>query len=338
MPLPCACRRVGKALATRTLVAERKKPVAVWGALFANVAIAVTKFVVAAISGSSAMLSEGIHSTIDTGNEVLLLIGEHRGARPPTAAHPFGHGKEVYFFTLLVAVLLFGIGGGMSVYEGITHFGHPRWIADPKWNLIVLAAAAVFEGTSWWIGRRELLRGRHDGVVSALRATKDAASMSVVSEDTAALIGLAIAAAGVLLNHFARVLVADAAASLCIGVLLCGVASFLAWQTRALLVGEAASPEVVAKIREVTDRDEGVRSVVRVLTMHLGPQQILLDLEVELEPDLDGKGIPQVISRLDAAIRRAVPAAHPIFIEAQPLADPRRSDATTMERCPTNAP
>jgi cation diffusion facilitator family transporter len=295
-------------------MAERKTSVAVWGALAANAGIAVTKFIVAAISGSSAMLSEGIHSVVDTGNEVLLLIGEKRARRAPDASHPYGYGKEIYFFTLLVGVLLFGIGGGMSLYEGIEHLQHPRHIADATWNFVVLGVAFVFELASWILGRRELLRGKSKGTLAALRETKDAPSMSVVAEDSAALVGLVVAAIGVSLNRFAHLIIADALASIAIGVLLCGVASFLVWQTRALLVGEAASPDVVDAIRRAAKRESSIRCVRRVLTMHLGPHQILLDLEVEFEGDVE---IPCAIERLESAIRNEVPDARPIFVEAR---------------------
>ncbi len=183
--------------------------IALYGAIAANVAIAVTKFVVAGVTGSSAMLAEGIHSLVDTGNGALLLVGVHRSQRPPSPEHPFGHGKELYFWSLIVGVLIFGLGGGVSFYEGVLHVREPRALEDPKWNYIVLAAAAVFEGGSFALAWRQFSRERGDTAFwKALRSSKDPATYTVLAEDSAALAGLALAALGV----YASQRPADAAA------------------------------------------------------------------------------------------------------------------------------
>jgi cation diffusion facilitator family transporter len=301
-------------------VAEAQRPIAVWGALFANLAIAVTKFVAAAFSGSSAMLSEGIHSAVDTGNEVLLLVGHRRAARPPDERHPYGHGKEVYFFTLLVAVLIFGVGGGMSLYEGIEHLQEPRPMRHVVWNLVVLGAAMVFELVSWIIGRRELRRRarRSESTWHALLTTKDASTMSVVVEDSAALAGLVIALSGVLLNHYAGWILADAIASLAIGALLCTVAAFLAWQTRGLLVGAAADPEIVDRIRAIAEKEPAVDSVKKLLTMHLGPDRILLNLEIVFHDDIEPGDMHKTVDAIERAVREATPRVHEVYVRARP--------------------
>lgn len=300
-------------------MAEAQSSVAVWGALFANLAIAATKFVAAAFSGSSAMLSEGIHSAVDTGNEVLLLVGHRRAARPADEQHPYGHGKEVYFFTLLVAVLIFGVGGGMSLYEGIEHLQHPRPIRHVTWNLAVLVAAMVFELVSWIIGRRELRTRARESASTwrVLLDSKDASTISVVVEDSAALVGLAIALGGVLLNHYAGWLRADAVASLTIGALLCTVAAFLAWRTRGLLVGAAAAPEIVAQIREIAEREPAVDSVKKLLTMHLGPDEILLNLEIVFHDDIDPGDMHKAVDAIERAVRKATPRIREIYVRAR---------------------
>jgi cation diffusion facilitator family transporter len=217
---------------------------AIYGAIAANLAIATTKFVVAGITGSSAMLSEGIHSSVDTFNGILLLVGIRLSRRPATPEHPFGHGKELYFWSLIVAVLIFGLGGGVSFYEGVQHIRHPQPLRDPTWNYVVLAAAAVFESLSFVIALRQFRK--QTGKVpfwQAARLSKDPTTTTVLAEDAAALAGLAIAAAGIALSHRLDMPALDGAASVAIGLLLAGVATLLTWQSRGLLIGEGIRPE-----------------------------------------------------------------------------------------------
>ena len=207
--------------------------IAVYGAIAANVAIAVTKFIAAAITGSAAMLSEGIHSTVDTGNGVLLLVGMKLSQRKPTPEHPFGHGKELYFWSLMVAVLIFGLGGGISAYEGLLHITKPEPLRDPTWNYVVLGAAAVFEGASFAVALRQFLNKKRDvSFWRALKTSKDPTTYTVLAEDGAALGGLALAAAGVYLSHRLNLPVIDGTASVAIGVLLGGVAVLLIGESR----------------------------------------------------------------------------------------------------------
>jgi cation diffusion facilitator family transporter len=230
----------------------------VYGALAGNLAIAATKFVVAGITGSSAMLSEAIHSTVDTGNSLLLLVGMARSKRAPDVDHPFGYGKELYFWSLIVAVLIFGVGGGISAYEGVLHMLHPEPMQDPTWNYTVLGAAAVFEGLSFSIALHAVLQQKGDKPLwQALHDSKDPTTFTVVAEDSAALLGLAIAALGVFCSHWLDMPVLDGAASVLIGVLLAAVATLLIHESRGLLIGEGVDREMavaISRSRPTTSR------------------------------------------------------------------------------------
>src|SRR5512141_261812 len=248
-----------------------KSKIAIYGAITANVAIAVTKFVVAGITGSSAMLSEGIHSAVDTFNGVLLLVGLKLSQRPATPEHPFGHGKELYFWSLIVAVLIFGLGGGVSFYEGVQHIRHPEPMHDPLWNYIVLSVAGVFEAASFVIALRQFLKQAGDTPFwEALHRSKDPTTYTVLAEDSAARVGLAVAAAGIALSHRFDMPELDGAASLVIGLLLAGVAVALILESRGLLIGEGIRPETARTIRSIALDQHKLRDVGRVLSMYMG--------------------------------------------------------------------
>jgi cation diffusion facilitator family transporter len=292
---------------------------AVYGAIAANVAIAVTKFVVAGITGSSAMLSEGVHSLVDTGNGLLLLVGMHRSARPPSPEHPFGHGKELYFWSLIVGVLIFGLGGGVSVYEGIVHIRTPQdSLVDPFWNYVVLAAAAVFEGASFVVAWRQFTRQRSsdDGTWEALRASKDPATYTVVAEDGAALAGLAIAALGVFLSHRLRMPVLDGAASVLIGLLLAGVAVLLIRESRGLLVGEGVRPETAQAIRQILQEVSGGGEVGPLLSMYIGAEEILVTGAVTFRAGTPVEQIAAAVGAAEQRVRERFPKVRRIYIEA----------------------
>lgn len=295
-----------------------KKPIAVYGALTANLLIAAMKFTAAAFTGSSAMISEGIHSLADTGNQGLLLFGLSRGKRPADAEHPFGHGHELYFWSLIVAVVLFGLGGGLSIYEGITHIFHPEEITDPIWSYATLAGAFLFEAASLAIATRELMK-RQPGksIWRAVRASKDPTVFVVVFEDAAALAGLVLAGLGVLLAVQFDLPVLDGAASIAIGLLLACVSLLLAFECRGLLLGESAPPETLRRVREVVEQDAAVVRAGRPLTMYLGPDEVLLNLNVEFQPRLSGDEIAAAVRRLEAAIRREYPDIRRIFLEVR---------------------
>jgi cation diffusion facilitator family transporter len=289
---------------------------AVYGAIAANVAIAVTKFIAAGLTGSSAMLSEGIHSLVDTGNGALLLVGLKRSQRPPSQQHPFGHGKELSFWSLIVAVLIFGVGGGVSFYEGIMHVRNPNPLEDPHWNYIVLAAAFVFEGISFTIAFRQFSRERGDTPFwKALHTSKDPATYTVMAEDAAALLGLVIAALGVFFSHRYNMPRVDGIASIAIGLLLAGVAVLLIRESRGLLVGEGVSVETAREIQSIARAETGVREVGRVLSMYVGPEDVLITFPLAFEPDVPASDVAATILRIEHTIRERFPRVQRIFLE-----------------------
>jgi cation diffusion facilitator family transporter len=293
---------------------------AVVAAIIGNAVIAAIKFVAGAMTGSSAMISEGIHSLVDTGNGGLLFYGLHRGERPADRNHPFGHGAEVYFWSLIVAVSIFGIGGGMSIYEGITHMRHPAALENPTVNYVVLALAALFESISFFIAWRTFRRTKGSrGVFAAIRQGKDPSLFTVLFEDTAALLGLVVAFLGVFLSHQLGMPVLDGAASVGIGLILVVAALWLAYESKSLLVGEAADPEVVAAIREIVLADREVTGLGVVLTMHLGPDDVLLNIEVQFTPGLRAEAIHEAVLRIEERISERYPEVTRIFIEVKAL-------------------
>jgi cation diffusion facilitator family transporter len=297
-------------------MSEQSRGAVVYAAIAANLAIATVKFIVAAVSGSSAMLSEAIHSSVDTANELVLLVGLRRSQVPPDDQHPYGHGKTLYFSSLIVAVGLFGIGGGMSIYEGVSRVLEPRPLTGAKWSYLVLAASLVFEGISWIISFRALrASGRGRGLWTEIRRSKDPSIFTVVVEDSSAIAGLAVAALGVFLAHRLRLPWIDGAAAIAVGTILASAALLLGRESGALLVGESASREVVAGIRELVGAEPAIESADRPLTMQLGPEEILLNLRVRFRPGLDGAEMTSTLDRLERAIRARHPSVKSIFID-----------------------
>jgi cation diffusion facilitator family transporter len=294
--------------------------IAVYGAIAGNLAVAVTKFLGAAITGSSAMLSEGIHSTVDTGNGLLLLFGMKSSQRPADAEHPFGHGKELYFWSLIVAILIFGLGGGVSAYEGVLHMRHPAPLKDAHWNYIILACAVVFEGTSFGIAMRSFLKEKGQRPFwEALRESKDPTTYTVLAEDSAALLGLCAAFAGVYASHRLQMPVLDGAASVVIGVLLAAVASLLIFEARGLLVGEGVDRKTAESIIRIAASDPRVARVAKPLTMYFGPEDILLALDVQFKDQLPAEEITDAVSQIETRVREAHPSIKRIYIEAASL-------------------
>ena len=292
--------------------------VAIYGAIAANVAIAVTKFVVAGVTGSSAMLSEGVHSVVDTGNGLLLLVGVHQSQQPASPKHPFGRGKELYFWSLIVAVLIFGLGGGVSAYEGVLHMRDPEPMRDPLWNYIVLALAALFEGASFAIALRQFLREVGERPFwRALHASKDPATYTVLAEDAAALTGLAIAALGIYLSHRLSMPRLDGAASVLIGVLLAGVAVLLIRESRGLLIGEGLRRDTAQEIRRMVGAQRHVRQVGLPLSMYIGADEVLLTLDVEFDKQAPAQEVAATIEAVEREIGQRYPRIKRIYIEAR---------------------
>ena len=303
------------------MAAGSDNPVAVYGALIANGIIAVTKFVASVATGSSAMFSEGIHSVVDTGNQALILFGIRRSKRPADARHPFGYGKELYFWSFVVAILLFSLGGGLSLYEGFRHLGHPEPVANPGWNYAVLGVALVVEAIAWWIAYRQIraAEGPDISLLQAMRRSKNPAVFTVLAEDTAAMLGLLVAFLGVFLGQVTGNPVWDAAASLAIGAILCSVAVFLAFESKALLLGEGMRPEVAAAIQRLVESDDAVSWAGRPLTLYFGPKEVLLNLEVGFRHDLEAAELPAAIDRVESAIKREHPTITRVYLEAEGL-------------------
>ena len=294
------------------------KPIAIYGALVANLAIAVTKFVAAAITGSSAMLSEGIHSTVDSGNAILLLMGMRLSERPASNQHPFGHGKELYFWSLIVAVLIFGIGGGISFYEGVMHVIEPAELHDPFWNYVVLGAAALFEGISFGIALQEFRKESKDrSFWVSLHDSKDPTTYTVLAEDAAALIGLVVAALGVWASHHWQLPILDGVASMVIGALLAGVAVLLVRESRGLLIGEGVRASTADEVCRIARSHDGVVAVSRPLSMYIGRHEVLLAMDLQFTQNTSAASVARTIDSIEQQITRSFPVIKRIYIEAQ---------------------
>jgi cation diffusion facilitator family transporter len=289
---------------------------AIFAAAGGNLAIAVSKFVAFAFTGSSAMLTEAIHSLVDTGNQGLLLLGLRRAAHPPDAGHPFGHGMELYFWSFIVALMVFSLGGAVSIYEGVLKVSDPEPMTRPWINFVVLGLAILFEGGSFVVAFREHRRraGQGSRLLSAIRHSKDPSLFAILLEDAGALIGLVIALVGVTVAVAFDQPLADGMASICIGLLLCAIAAFMANETRSLLTGEAASPRVVEDVRGILKADAAVEDVIEVLSLHLGPREILLGVTLDFRDDLPGGQIETAAAALSDRIQQAHPEITRVFL------------------------
>lgn len=311
------------------MTAAKASPAAGWranivvlAALAANLGIAVAKFVAAAITGSSSMLTEGVHSLVDSGNQGLLLYGQHRGKRPPDVAHPFGYGRELYFWAFVVAILIFGLGSGVSVYEGWKHIAAPEPLHDPTINYVVLAMAFALEGSSWWIAMREFGAAKGDtGWWEAVKESKDPAGFIVLFEDSAALAGLMVAGVGVWASHAWGDPRIDGAASIVIGAILAVVAIFLAREAKGLLIGERADPAVVARVRAILEEQPAIVRVNHVRTIHTAPDRIFVAISADFEDSLTmGEG-EAMIEAIEHELKAAVPMLSSIYIRPEKAED-----------------
>ncbi|WP_448098169.1 cation diffusion facilitator family transporter [Luteibacter yeojuensis] len=290
----------------------------VYAALAANVGIAVAKFIAAAVSGSSAMLSEGVHSLVDSINEVLLLHGLRRSQRRPDRQHPLGFGRELYFWSFIVALLVLALGAGFSLYEGVNHILSPDPLRDPTLNYVVLAVGVLFEGTSWWLSLKSVQRKKGKlGYFEAFRSTKDPTTFSVLFEDSAALVGLAIAAAGVYLSHALGDPRIDGWASIGIAVVLALASVMLARESKALLIGEPAHPHLLADVCGIAGKVEGVEAVNGVLTVQVGPDHVLVALSAAFDDRLTTVEIEQCVRTIEARTKEARLPIVALFIKPQ---------------------
>ena len=290
----------------------------VYVALGGNLMIAVAKFVAATISGSSAMLSEGVHSLVDTVNELLLLYGLHRAAKPPDRSHPFGYGRELYFWSFIVALLVLAMGAGVSFYEGVLHIRQPEPVEHPLINYLVLAVSFVFEGTSWYVALREFrARKGHLGYFEAFRLSKDPSTFTVLLEDSAALLGLLVALAGLISAQLLAQPMLDGVASIGIAGVLAMSAMLLARETKGLLIGEPAHPAVSDAILAIAAGDAGVRCANGVLTVQMGPSQVVATLSAEFEDALTTPQIEACINRIEKQAKVTHPEIVSLFIKPQ---------------------
>ena len=306
----------------------------IYAALIGNTLISITKFAAAFMTGSSAMMSEGIHSLVDSGNQLLLLYGIKQAAKPADADFPFGYGKEVYFWSFVVAILIFALGGGISIYEGITHLSNPAPISNPMINYVVLGLAMIFEGAAWFFAFREFkkVKGKW-GYFEAIQRAKDPSIFVVLFEDSAAMLGLTIAFAGVALSQATGILMFDSIASIIIGLILFGTAIWLAYETKGLLIGESANHATIKSIREILQSNADIEHVNEILTLHMGPDFILANISVDFEDSKTAGEIEDTVAGIDSLIKQQMPQIKRIFIEAErkritPVIDQAHSDTT----------
>jgi cation diffusion facilitator family transporter len=290
--------------------------IAIYSALTANLLIAITKFIAAAITKSSAMMSEGIHSVVDTSNEFLLLLGIRKSKKKADAKRPFGYGKELYFWSFIVSILIFGVGAGISFYEGITHLQHPELIRDPLWNYIVLSIAFVFDGISFIIALKNF--NRHRGSQPfwrAVRKSKDPTSFVVLFEDAADVVGLTVAFLGVYFGHLYKNPYFDGIASMVIGVILTAVSLLLAKESRSLLMGEPAAPETIDEVLKIARSNPAVNEIEEHLSIVLSPKEVLLILKPEIKESLSSSEIIEAIQSIKRNIQSRFPNFRQVYIE-----------------------
>ena len=290
----------------------------IYAALAGNTLIAITKFIASAMTGSSAMLSEGIHSLVDTGNQGLLLYGMKQANKPASPEFPFGHGKEIYFWSFVVAILIFALGAGISIYGGITHIIHPSEIKDPLINYIVLFLAILFEGAAFFFALKEFkkVKGKYT-YLEAVKHGKDPSMFVVLFEDGAALLGLLIALIGIWLTQVTGIVIFDGIASVVIGLILGGTATWMAIETKGLLIGESADPEIVQAIKDMVDEIDAIERTNEVLTMHMGPEYILVNVSADFASSANSDEVESSIAELDKRVKKRFPLVKRLFVEAE---------------------
>ena len=298
---------------------------AILAALVGNSLIAITKFIASAYTGSSAMFSEAVHSVVDTGNQLLLLYGLKRSKKPADREHPFGYGKEMYFWSFVVAILIFGLGAGITFYEGFHKLSSPEPVTNPTINYIVLGFAIIFESICLWVAATEFKKSKGDfGWLEAVHRSKDPGLFTVMFEDTAALLGLLVALIALILSDVLAFPILDAVASIIISIILAITAGLLAYECKGLLTGEGASEQVVTGINQIISDSSGITHVNEILTLHLGPQDILLNISLDFEDSLSSSEVEGSISNLESKIKKMFPEIRRVFIEAQSWGAHRR--------------
>ncbi len=290
----------------------------IYAALVGNTLIAIMKFIAAFITGSSAMFSEGIHSVVDTGNQILLLYGLKQAKKPADDRFPFGHGKEIYFWSFVVAIMIFAVGAGISIYEGIHRLLNPSPLENIMVNYIVLILAMIFEGAAWFFALKEFKQTKGKwGYIEAVQRAKDPSVFVVLFEDSAAMLGLLVALIATILTQITGNLYFDGIASIIIGFILAGTALWLAFETKSLLIGESANIHVVNGIKKIIRTYDKIEHVNEVLTIHMGPEFILVNISVEFRDKATATEIEDTVSQLDAEIKNEFENVKRIFIEGE---------------------
>jgi cation diffusion facilitator family transporter len=287
-------------------------------ALIGNALVAIVKFIASMLTGSAAMLSEGIHSVVDTSDQLFLLLGMKRARKPADTEFPYGYGKEIYFWSFVVALMVFLVGAGLSLLKGILSLFHPHEISDVFVNYIVLGLAAIFESITWYISLVEFRRVKGDRpYFRAIRRGKDPTKFVVLFEDSAALLGLFIAFLGILLSEITGISFFDGIASIIIGIILGITAFWLAYETKGLLIGESADPKTVEGINKIISSYDAILTENQILTMHMGPDMILVNLSVDFKDDLNAGAIERAIAHLTKEIKHQYPRVKRVFVEAE---------------------
>jgi len=297
------------------MMAQAQSKRAIYAALAGNLMIALTKFIAAIFTGSSAMLSEGVHSLVDTGNGGLLLYGLGRASRSPDERHPFGYGREIYFWSFIVALLVFALGAGISFYEGVSALADPHPVENVAVNYVVLALSAVFEGAAWLVALKQFRREKgHRGFFEAIERSKDPTTFTILFEDSAAMLGLGIAALCLFLAQILDMPELDGIGSIGIGCVLALTAIALARESKGLLIGEAAFPAVQRRISALAEADPDVLRATDVLTVHLSPAEVVVNISVEFRDDLRTPDIEACVGRIEKRILRELPQIHSVFV------------------------
>lgn len=295
-----------------------KNKASIYSALAANILIAVAKFIAGAKTNSSSMISEGIHSSVDSINQLLLLYGLKKSKKPADELRPFGYGKELYFWSFIVAILIFGLGGGLSIYQGILHIGHPEELGDPTWSYAVLGFAFIADGASFIIALKEFNKARKSQPFwKAIINSKDPSSFLVLFEDAAAVIGVIIVFVIMLCSHAFNLPILDGIASVLVGLLLIFVSMILARESRSLLMGEGFMPETRQKIKTLVEKDESVIKVTRILSTYEAPEEVVLMLIITFKPNLDTEEISTAIERIRKAIKKEFTLVRFVIIQPQ---------------------
>lgn len=303
---------------TLNSMSTKGSKLSIYGAILANLAIAISKFFAASYTGSSAMVSEGIHSLVDTSNGLLLLFGIKRSEKPADATHPFGYGMEIYFWSFVVAILIFALGGGIAIYEGIHHIMEPAEVANIKVNYIVLSLAIVFEGSSLFVALREFNKENGKfGLVKSMRKSKDSSTFTIIIEEIGAIVGLVVALIGLWLGDTFGWPIADGVSSVIIGLILTGMAFFLALETKGLLIGESMDEESLSVLNTILIRSNKIDQFGSIRTVHLGPNGVMVGVNVHFKDNLNLEEVESEIMVLESQIKSQLNVVKHVYIEVK---------------------